>query len=413
VAQAYTHKHLGGRNAATFRPEALRALTLDRPEGLAATHAPLQADALGRIVRSNLRTPKVLMDLSKAPPAAAGGGEAGGAGGAGGKDAPGGAAPARSLDQEPLLAARILIEDCLQLLLDVDDIDRLMAAGGAPDDAPSLLARRQQLAAGVVASLNVSDAPEGGASDVVLMRVLALPKGRSLVARTLRVLVPPGGLPAGPDGRRRLPVSTLKLLWALLRNAAPLYGPALGAPAAGGGGAAAAAGAADERRLMETTEALSAAAAELLKRLGDPADLCACLQAFTAGCLEGAAAAEADRPLPLFPAGRAPAGAAPEWLGAVLTALLLRGSELGLEAGGEAPAGARATWSSLFGAFLALLQQHLRLVAELKAGGGAAGASLPAGAAGALACMPLVRVALPHASDAQRTVLRRAAADLY
>jgi len=27
--------------------------------------------------------------------------------------------------------------------------------------------------------------------------------------------------------------------------------------------------------------------------------------------------------------------------------------------------------------------------------------------------MPLVRVALPHASDAQRTVLRRAAADLY
>jgi len=250
-------------------------------------------------------------------------------------------------------------------------------------------------------------------SDVVLMRVLALPKGRSLVARTLRVLVPPGGLPAGPDGRRRLPVATLKLLWALLRNAAPLYGPALAAPAAGGGGAAAA-GAADERRLMETTEALSVAAAELLKRLGDPADLCACLQAFTAGCLEGAAAADADRPLPLFPAGRAPAGAAPEWLGAVLTALLLRGSELGLEAGGDAPPGARSTWSSLFGAFLALLQQHLRLVAELKAGGGGGGAgSLPAGAAAALACMPLVRVALPHATDAQRTVLRRAAADLY
>lgn len=34
----------------------------------------------------------------------------------------------KPLEQEPLLAARIMIEDCLALLLDVQDIDRLFAA---------------------------------------------------------------------------------------------------------------------------------------------------------------------------------------------------------------------------------------------------------------------------------------------
>ena len=37
-------------------------------------------------------------------------------------------AAARPLEEEPLLAARIVIEDCMCLLLDVDDIDRVWAA---------------------------------------------------------------------------------------------------------------------------------------------------------------------------------------------------------------------------------------------------------------------------------------------
>lgn len=36
----------------------------------------------------------------------------------------------RPLEDEPLLAARMVIEDCMNLLLDVDDIDRLWAAQG-------------------------------------------------------------------------------------------------------------------------------------------------------------------------------------------------------------------------------------------------------------------------------------------
>lgn len=47
------------------------------------------------------------------------------------------AAPAqesRALEDEPLLAARMVIEDCMCLLLDVDDIDRLWAAGDILND---------------------------------------------------------------------------------------------------------------------------------------------------------------------------------------------------------------------------------------------------------------------------------------
>ena len=41
------------------------------------------------------------------------------------------AAPVKPLDQEPLLAARIMVEDCLNLMLDVDDIDRWVQAAQA------------------------------------------------------------------------------------------------------------------------------------------------------------------------------------------------------------------------------------------------------------------------------------------
>lgn len=56
-------------------------------------------------------------------------------GGEGEEEGEGGAATAaasRRLDQEPALAARIMLEDCMCLLLDVTDIDQIFvaAAGG-------------------------------------------------------------------------------------------------------------------------------------------------------------------------------------------------------------------------------------------------------------------------------------------
>ena len=49
----------------------------------------------------------------------------------------------RPLEQEPLLAARIMIEDCMCLLLDVDDIDRMfIMANGYREDEMQLRQRR-------------------------------------------------------------------------------------------------------------------------------------------------------------------------------------------------------------------------------------------------------------------------------
>ena len=68
------------------------------------------------------------------------------------------AKPLRPLEQEPLLAARIMIEDCMCLLLDVDDIDRMfMVASGYRDDEMQLRQRRALLMEGFAASLRLPD----------------------------------------------------------------------------------------------------------------------------------------------------------------------------------------------------------------------------------------------------------------
>ena len=59
----------------------------------------------------------------------------------------------RRLEDEPLLAARIVVEECLNVLLDVDDIDRLWVnAPGPRNDRTELQKRRSNL-------LEVTDSP--------------------------------------------------------------------------------------------------------------------------------------------------------------------------------------------------------------------------------------------------------------
>ncbi|GFR42312.1 hypothetical protein Agub_g3218 [Astrephomene gubernaculifera] len=464
--QAFVHKYVSRPSrqqlspgafpmAAPFVPEALRDLSEEqmhmmRLDPSARVKFVEGIQGLGKIVLSNIRTPKVLMDLSDqgtsggAAKQRAAGEE--GATGASKSGADESGRAARPLEQEPLLAARIMIEDCMNLLLDMDDIDRLAthmaamaqahqraaavaaampvpggaaaaaagaaaaanAAGGAPvapygpsSAAPpppsQLRQRRELLLVGINGAFRLPGAPKGSAAagstagmehvalgDGVLLRILALSKGRSVVARALMAIAPPASLatkttaqaaqqqqrPAsqgaagkshadgsaapssqdvqqGSDAAAGLlgadTPSPYVLLWATLRNAWSLFGSSLqGVDAA------------TERPMLEATARLAAAMRDALLRLPTARDVVDAAAAFNAGCLQhaealiqgGNAAAASSMEATLLPLAQTRALEAPAagtltpahsaWLGEALAALVTRASQLGLSA---APAG--------------------------------------------------------------------------
>lgn len=107
----------------------------------------------------------------------------------------------KPLEEEPLLAARIVIEDCMCLLLDVDDIDRVLKnhfRGREDEQTASLRVRRIVLLDAMANSLRLphtSVLKVGGEvgeeeADAVLRRLSGLLKGRKLVSRFLRYVSP-------------------------------------------------------------------------------------------------------------------------------------------------------------------------------------------------------------------------------
>ena len=138
---------------------------------------------MGRVPFSNIRAPKPILDFS-------GKGEKDGGGGR--EEADGDLSGGRRLEQEPLLAARIMIEDGMCLLLDVDDIDRQVEEDMARE-APAAMARRRDfLLEGLAGTLRLPAAPvltpqavKRGDSDAVFERICALHKGRVMLAKLL------------------------------------------------------------------------------------------------------------------------------------------------------------------------------------------------------------------------------------
>ncbi|CAA6668550.1 unnamed protein product [Spirodela intermedia] len=152
-------------------------------------HAFLQVDALGRVPFSSIRRPRPLLEVD--PPTSGDDGQKSAA-----------TVAAKPLEQEPLLAARIAIEDGFCLLLDVDDIDRLLQFSQPQDGGSQLRRRRHALLEGLATSLQLVDPLARGRTKLLSCYLQLLFPGSELtrvvcmaIFRHLRFLF--GGLPPG------------------------------------------------------------------------------------------------------------------------------------------------------------------------------------------------------------------------
>ncbi|GAB2276534.1 hypothetical protein Dimus_011253 [Dionaea muscipula] len=172
----------GARLKHHFSPSQLRDLP-PRAHPSSEPHAFLQVEALGRIAFSSIRRPRPLLEVDTPNSSGSGCIEK---------------VFEKPLEQEPLLAARVTIEDCICLLLDVDDIDRFLQFNQFPDGGAVLKQRRLVQLEELATSLQLVDplSKDGNAAglvqkdDIVFMRILSLPKGRKLLSRFLRILFP-------------------------------------------------------------------------------------------------------------------------------------------------------------------------------------------------------------------------------
>ncbi|XP_047320108.1 protein PAT1 homolog 2-like [Impatiens glandulifera] len=108
----------------------------------------------------------------------------------------------KALEQEPMFAVRISIEDSFSILLDVDDIDRFLqnSQQQQADGGVLLKRKRQMMLEGLATSLQLVD-PFGKTAnsvglvakdDIVFLRLVSIPKGQKLISKYLQVL-PTGG----------------------------------------------------------------------------------------------------------------------------------------------------------------------------------------------------------------------------
>ncbi|CAL1385845.1 unnamed protein product [Linum trigynum] len=110
------------------------------------------------------------------------------------------------LEKEPMLAARVTVEDGLALLIDVDDIDRYLLFNQPADGGVQLRRRRQILLESLATALQLVDplgqknpgnntsAGPASKDDLVFLRLVALPKGRKLITKFLQLLIPGSNL---------------------------------------------------------------------------------------------------------------------------------------------------------------------------------------------------------------------------
>ncbi|MBA0821428.1 hypothetical protein Goarm_018288 [Gossypium armourianum] len=171
----------GSRAKHLFCPSHLKESHSRSRNSSGEQHLYVHVDALGKVPVPTIRKPRPLLEID--PPLVDGGSEQ---------------KTEKPLEQEPMLAARITIEDSLGLLFDVDDIDRLLLSSQPQDGGAQLRRRRQILLESLAQSLQLVDPLSKGVhavtcspkDDIVFLRIVSLPKGRKLITRYLKLLIP-------------------------------------------------------------------------------------------------------------------------------------------------------------------------------------------------------------------------------
>ncbi|KAL3637583.1 hypothetical protein CASFOL_018751 [Castilleja foliolosa] len=177
-------KSAGSKLRHHFCPTNLRDISSNKPRTSNEQHPFLQVDALGRVCFSSIRRPRPLLEVDSPKASSNGGPEA--------------KFPEKPLEQEPMLAARVAIEDGICILLEVDDIDRYLQFNQIPDGGAQLRHRRQFLLEALASSLQLVDplAKNGGTvnlaskDDFVFLRLVSLRKGKKLLSKYLELLLP-------------------------------------------------------------------------------------------------------------------------------------------------------------------------------------------------------------------------------
>ena len=339
---------------------------------------------LGRLALSNVRGPRALMDL-RAPAEAAGeGGEEEG-----------------SLEGSAALQVRILLESCEGMLLDVDDVDRMLAARfGAPPpngagpgggdlrgDAgggsswgageeestwlrEDLEARRGALLEGVCKELFLPPQAGGGVeAELIFLWIVSNRRGRKLLERFLWRLPP--GHPGAAEATRRSCGDLGRQMLSRAESAAEQAG---------------------------FVGALVRAVSEMPRALVGE-----CLTGFCRGGTNQEGGKGRSEPLARLadPApGAAAAGGAPFHEGslAIATALLRRAGALGAAASGDT-----AVWAADVSSLCSALLDGLKVLGASGVPGAQLQRVLP---------LDLIRALLPQLSDAQRGDLRNALVSL-
>lgn len=130
----------------------------------------VHVDALGKITLPHVCRPRALLEVESPP------------------------GSRHHLEQEPLVAARVTIEDAFGVLIDIVDLDRTLQCNRPQDGGSQLVRKRQLLLEGLATSLQLVDpfskTGQKTKDDIVFLRIATLPKGKKLLTKYIQLLVP-------------------------------------------------------------------------------------------------------------------------------------------------------------------------------------------------------------------------------